>query len=291
MSRPWLTSTLAATAAALLLLVLAACAPRVSPGTAMDTPDAAWKSFRRHYCSPSKDPAMKVKASLYYSRIKPRKRTNRTLVTLWGDFDGPMRLDVSASVGTLLAHIREDASGLLAFYPQEDKAYAHTDPVLGATRLGMPFPFSLNELARVSTGDFSGLAPRTYTTAKRVGETYVYEVKGKLVTRIILDTLGRPILMHGPTTITQNGAHSWQLEINRFEDAAANVTPLPGKLTLALDNGEKGILHIKSRELMVASWPAASTNLTLPDSVEPIRLDKGIYTGETGELPVIYEDK
>ena len=58
---------------------------------------------------------MLIKGSLYYSRVTPTRRTNRTLFSMWGDFDGPMRLDVSAGIGKLLAHIREDRAGLLVY--------------------------------------------------------------------------------------------------------------------------------------------------------------------------------
>jgi hypothetical protein len=50
-------------------------------------------------------------------------------------------------------------------------------------------------------------------------------------------------------------------------------------------------LHIKSRELMLAAWPSKSLNLTLPDGVEPIRLDNGYNHEPAGDIPVVYEDK
>jgi len=289
--RPWLTSLLAATVAALLLFVLGGCAAKVPPGTLLDTTDAAWRSYQRYYCVAPKEPAMKVKASLYYSRLKPRKRTNRTLVSLWGNFDGPTRLDVSASIGKLLTHIREDKDGLLVFYPGDNVAYAHTDPVLGATQLGMPFPFSLAELAEILMGNFSGISPKRYASAERIEGRYIFEVDSALVSRITLDLVGRPTLIEGVTTDATGLEQTWRLEINKFEETEDTTAPLPRKLTLALENGETGVLHIKSRELIMTAWPTKSTDLALPTETETIRLDRGRYTGDTGELPVIYEDK
>lgn len=293
MARPRLTS-LPPLLAGLLLLAVAGCAPRTVPGTALHTPGAAWKSFRANYCVPPAAPAVKIKASLYYSQVHPRKRTNRTLATLWGDFGGAMRMDVSASIGKLLAHIRENGDGLLVFYPADNEAYTHVNPVLGATRLGMPFPFSLKVLAAVLAGDFSDLATKAYAAAERIDGShpgYAFDLDHGLVTRVTLDVAGRPVLVEGRTVKSYTEARTWRLEINRYQEPEGEKAPLPGRVTLALDNGEKGVLHIKSRELMLAAWPVGSLDLPLPDGVEPIRLDNGGNPEPTGDIPVVYEDK
>ena len=291
MSRLGPTLVPAATAAVLILAVLSGCATRIPPGLELDTPRAAWSAFRQHYCVQPDGDGLRVRASLYYSRTKPAPRTNRTLVSLWGDLDGPMRLDVSASIGTLLAHIREDAAGLLVFYPEDKKAYAHRNPVLGATRLGMPFPFSLARLGHALMGDFSGLAPRRYAEGSAEGETFVYTVDKGPVERIVLDRTGRPLRLEGRTAGAPGQGRRWAFVVDRYEDAPQGTAPLPDKLTLTLDNGERGVLHIKSRELMLAPWPARSLALELPEDIVPIRLDNGYEDGKTGEIPVIREDK
>lgn len=287
MSRRRPTFALAAMTAVLSLAVLSGCATRIPPDTVLTTPRDAWAAFRQNYCDRPDGKAIRVKASLQYSRTKPARRTNRTLVSLWGDFGGTMRLDVSASIGRLLAHIREDENGLLVFYPEDNKAYTHKNAVLGATRLGMPFPFSLSVLASALAGDFSGLAPRRYAGAEQAGENFTYELKSGPVSRIVLDRWGRPVRFEGTTAARTD----WTFDMDRYEDAANGVPPLADKLTLALDNGEQGVLHIKSLELMLAPWPAQSLELPLPEDVTPIRLDNGYVDEKTGEIPVIYEEK
>ncbi|MBG0791735.1 MAG: hypothetical protein H0S80_14690 [Desulfovibrionaceae bacterium] len=280
--------------AAFLLLAALGCTPKTPPGTLFDAPGAAWQSFRAHYCAPPKAPAVRIKASLHYTRITPRKRTNRTLATLWGDFGGPMRMDVSASIGKLLAHIRENGDGLLVFYPSDNEAYAHASPVLGATRLGMPFPFSLKVLAAVLNGDFSDLSPRRFETAEQIGGMepgFAYGLKDGLVTRIVLDAAGRPVRIEGATSETYAKARAWRLTIDRYAEAQPGAAPLPDKVTLALDDGEKGVLHIKSREFMLAPWPAKALDLALPDGVVPVRLDNDFNHEQDGDIPVVYEDK
>lgn len=275
--------------AALVLLTGFGCTPKRAPGMAFDSPDAAWKSFRRNYCRPASEPGMLVKASLYYTRVKPMKRTNRTLVSMWGNFNGPMRLDISAGIGKLLAHIRENGDGLLVFYPSEKRAYAHVNPVLGATRLGMPFPFSLSELAKVAVGDFSGLVPKRYEKAARTADGFVYEIKDGQADTVTLDVTGRPIQIDGTTT-GANDARRWSLVLDKFQDTVKTV-PLADRVTLSMDNGEKGVLRIKSRELKMTAWPDKATGLELPEEVIFRRLDNGYTNTENNEIPVVYEDE
>lgn len=284
----------AALAVAFLIAATFGCSARRAPDAVLQSPEAAWQVFRRNYCTSATEPGLLVKASLYYSRLKPIKRTNRTLVTMWGDFGGPMRLDIRAGMGKLLAHIREDADELLVFYPMERTAYAHIDPVLGATRLGMPFPFSLVELGRVSMGDFSGLTAKEYVEGNRTDSGFVYTVHGALASTVTLDESGRPILLEGTTAKAYDSARTWRLEINRYEEngeASRAPAPLPKRLTLAMDNGEKGVLRIKSRELKVSSWPGKAMGLELPEGVTFRRLDNGLASDQEQDIPVVYEDK
>lgn len=276
--------------AVLTLALTSGCTPRRKPGPVLDSPDAAWNTFRTQSCAPVKAPGLLVKASLYYTRVKPTKRTNRTLVTLWGDFGSTMRLDVAAGIGKLLAHIREDADGLLVYYPSERSAYAHTNPVLGATRLGMPFPFSLNELARVVVGDFSGLAPTEYIAARQDDAGFVFDIHGSAVTSITLGANGRPQLLAGETQAGTVAARTWQVSIDAYADTPPGATPLPEKITLSMDNGERGVLRIKSRELKIDPWPAKATGLTLPEDTIYYQLDTGQRSTGTGDIPVVYED-
>lgn len=291
MIRPMRLTLLPAVLAALLLLPAPGCTPKRGPDDGPASPKAAWQVFRRQYCNPPEAPGLLVKASLYYTRIKPTKRTNRTLVTLWGDFAGPMRLDIAAGMGKLLAHIREDKDGLLVFYPTEKKAYAHANAVLGATRLGMPFPFSLNELGSVIAGDFSGLVPKLPKEGVRTQDGFRYTLNGTLVSALELDRDGRPILLEGRTTKAYETARSWRLEINAYEDATGRAAPLPHRLTLALDDGEKGVLRIRSQALKMAPWPAKAVDLALPEGVEFHRLDSSAKPAAGPKIPVVYEDK
>jgi len=302
--------------AAVALLVVAGvtlgCAPRTARLAEQPDPAAAWAVMRRDSCAPPARPAMLAKGSLYYTRVVPARRTNRTQFSMWGDFDGPMRLDVSAGIGTSLAHIREDGDGLTIFHPEQKTAYTHADPVLGATRLGMPFPFSLALLARVCAGDFAGLMPENYEQAEPGNGGFTYAVTHRLprsggeagtteVSRIGLDRTGRPVLIEGTVAASATDAgrmahgtqepvrRSWRLEINTYERDGSRP-PLPGRLTLAMDDGESGILRITAREFKVAPWPARATGLELPEDTRVYRLDGAAAPQDEG-MPAIREDR
>jgi len=255
----------ARTIAVLLLALAFGCAPKQPEAPLFDSSGPAWEAFRQSYCATPQEPGMMIKASLYYTREVPDKRSDRTRVSIWGDFDGPVRLDVSAAFGKIVAMIREDADGLLVFYPTESKAYAHADPVLGATRLGIPFPFSLEELSRVIMGDFSGIVPADYVEAKPEGGQFTYSLKGGIASSVTLDGNGRPIIIEGEALSRYVGARKWRLVLDNFTD---DTTPLPDVLTLTMDNGEQGVLRIKSRELKMERWPEKSTGLKLPTDTE-----------------------
>ncbi len=297
--------------AALALLVVMGsalgCAPRAARLPVMADPPSAWAVMRRDSCAPPARPAILAKGSLYYTRVVPARRTNRTQFSIWGDFDGPMRLDVAAGIGTSLAHIREDGDGLTIFYPEQKTAYTHADPVLGATRLGMPFPFSLALLARVCAGDFAGLMPETFELGAPEGAGFTYVVDHQLaradggtgttgVHRIGLDRAGRPVLVEGTVAAARTDAgdagparRSWRLEINTYEEGGARP-PMPGRLTLAMDDGETGVLRIASREFKVAPWPARATGLELPEDTRLYRLDNVTKPQDAG-MPATDEDK
>ncbi|NDV20485.1 hypothetical protein GO013_13800 [Pseudodesulfovibrio sp. JC047] len=294
MNHKALLKPLATSAVALLLMLAVGCTTKTPSDMGMSSPDMVWTAFRQQYCVTQDTTAIKVTASLYFTRVAPRKRTNRTLMTLWGDTNGTMRLDLAASIGTSLAHIREDDSGLLVFYPSDKEAYTHADPVLGVTRLGMPFPFSVAELGRVLTGQFSDLVPAQYKSVEQRSTPdggFRFMMTDPVVSSISLDREGRPVRITGPRAHPSDHAPRWVLEIDRFDTVSPDSAPLPGRITLTLNTGEKGVLHIKSREFILTAWPAKSLALPLPEGIVPIRLDAGNHDQQTGDIPVTHEDR
>jgi hypothetical protein len=264
--------------------LFAGCAPKKAFGPGMDTADAAYTAFRDGYCHAPAGASVLISGSLYYTRVKPTKRSNRTLIRLWGDFSRPLRLDVAAGMGRMLAHIREDRGGLTAFYPDQKAAYTHMDPVIGATRLGMPFPFSLRDLALVLGGSFSELLPYPPVEAVRTATGFEYSFSQGPVTRLKLDGWARPVRMEGATPIKNHATRGWSIDFSRYPDDRTVKAPLPRMLSLALESGEKGVLRVKNRELKQGAWPEQKLDLPLPEGTELFRLDaRRVITHKTTE--------
>lgn len=275
MQAHWRTPLLGILMVAGLLALSAGCAPRqkaFKPG--LDAPQSAWTEFARNYRAPLPSPAISVRASLVYTRVLGvnRTRANRTTLNLWGDFSRPLRLDVAAGIGRKLAHIREDSGGLTAFYPDQRVAYTHTNPVLGATRLGMPFPFSLLDLASLLGGTYSTLVPVRFDVGRRTETGYEFEFKGSPVSLLVLDGWARPVRMEGATRIYNGEQQGWSIEFDRYPDEFQGV-PQPGMLRLNIDNGEKGVLRVKSRDFRTGDWPGQALDLALPEGTDLYRLD------------------
>ncbi|WP_147819325.1 hypothetical protein [Salidesulfovibrio onnuriiensis] len=264
-----------------LLVLVSGCTPRKAFRPGMDTPPSAWSVFRESYCAPLPAQSVSVTASLFYTRVLDTgiKRSNRTTLNLWGDFARPLRLDVAAGIGHALAHIREDSGGLTAFYPDQKAAYTHVNPVLGATRMGMPFPFSLQDLARVLAGSFSSLVPERYDSGERTAQGYEFRFDRGPVSLLVLDGWARPVRLEGATRIYNGDMRGWSIEFDRYPDEAKGV-PQPGVLNLSIDNGETGVLRVKSRSFRNGDWPGQALDLSLPEGTDLFRLDTNVRSHE-----------
>jgi hypothetical protein len=71
--------------------------------------------------------------------------------------------------------------------------------VAGAQRLGLPFPFSLRDLASLLAGDFGALVPVVYDSVRPIpGTGFEYSFSRGRITRLVLDEWGRPQTLTGP---------------------------------------------------------------------------------------------
>lgn len=267
-----------------LMLAVSACAPRVELPR-FDDAAANHAAFRQRFVTPPVNASgVAVRASLLYSTPQ---RTNRTEVQLFGDYGRPLRLDVRAGFGTMLALMREDASGLLAFYPEKSRAYAHTDPVIGAQLLGMPFPFSMRDLALVLSGHFGTLVPAdavpTEIRALPDGG-FAYSYASGPVLLLVVDAHGRPQRMEGLLSRyfkTQaeregevvSGPRLWDLVFSDFPEDDGDPEGPARVLTLGLPKGESAVLRVKALDERAQVWPLKALALRLPAGSSFMSLD------------------
>ncbi|MBI9112731.1 hypothetical protein [Maridesulfovibrio ferrireducens] len=251
--------------AILILAVATMAAGCSSRNLQFHDPDKVYSKFRNEFgtCNAT---GVNFTASLYYTA---QKQGHRTIMNLWGDLGSPLRLDVRAGIGTYLAHILEDKNGLTAFYPDQNTAYSHSSPERAVRMLGLPFPFSLKDLAGLIAGCYPDFIPSSFDTVtldkNRKGLLYLYD-KGP-VSSITLTEQGIP------TEITGRGELPWIMKMESYElnDSGKN---LPDKITVYTENGNKAVLRIKSRSFTNRKWTEKSLEMAIPDGTETIKLDQ-----------------
>lgn len=229
--------------------------------------DKIYSKFRNEYgmCNAT---GVKFTASLYYTT---RKQGHRTIMSLWGDLDSPLRLDVRAGIGTYLAHIREDKNGLTAFYPEEKTVYSHSSPQRAVELLGLPFPFALKDLAGLIAGCYPNFIPSSFDTIdiSSNGKGLLYSFDHGPISSITLTEKGLPV------EITGRGKLSWKMEMESYELGKSGKN-LPEKITVYTATGAKAVLRIKSRYFTGRKWDEKSLEMSVPDGTETIKLDQNV---------------
>ncbi|MFP5222239.1 MAG: hypothetical protein ACLGSA_08125 [Acidobacteriota bacterium] len=264
-----LATTLRAGLFVLLLfsLPLAGCARKTGvPGA----PDAAqaqalWAAFASE---PGEKPAaFSMSASL---NIQSPQRSARLLVKFWGNLELPLRLDLATGMGQSFSMWREDSLGWLAVYPLSNQAFTHPDTRAGLSRLGMPFPFTLKELASISSGRFGLILPSGYKNVKRTSKGYEYSLPASsAVGSVTLDFEGKPIHLTG------RGVEPWIVELGDFAAPEAGRPPLAHRLTLTTPGGLQVIMRTRKIELFAAPMDLSTLELPLPPQARHIPLNRG----------------
>ncbi|WP_319763533.1 hypothetical protein [Maridesulfovibrio sp.] len=229
-------------------------------------PEDTYSAFRSIYgnCNAT---GITAKASLYYTS---KNSGHRTTITLWGSLETPLRLDVRAGIGAYIAHIREDKSGLTAFYPDQKTAYTHSSPIRAVQLLGLPFPFALKDLAGLISGCYPNLIPKSYDTAVPENDVIRFTFDNGPISSILLTGQGIPVEISG------RGEISWRMELSSYEENSSGKM-LPQKLAVYTDQGDKALLRIKSRTYTAKPWQAETLELKLPENSEKISLEHNGY--------------
>ena len=264
-SRPALRPMSASLAGLLLLAVClaGACTPKGTGKLDAPAAQAQWASFMAAGGAPTK--AFTLSASL--NLTAPQKST-RVLLKFWGNLDLPLRLDITASMGSTFAMWREDSLGWMALYPLANQAYTHPDTRKGLNRLGMPFPFGMKELAGVITGNFAAFLPSTYQSVKKTDKGLVYTLAAPCpVTSVTLDFEGKPIHLTG------RGVEPWTVDLAEHTQADGS-RPLAQKITLTTPGGVTAIFRVKKLELSADPMAAEALELPLPPQARHIPLER-----------------
>lgn len=242
-------------------LALVACAARHIPhAPATDV----WQGYLdRQQALAGLPRTVDARASLYYTADG---RTNRTLVSLWGDLDHPLRAEITASIGTPLGFFREDSSGWVAFYPQTGEAFIHVGGRAGASVLGIGAPFSLRDLALLVFGQTMPLtgvffAESEPVTGEGAAPLTAFRLDGSPVaSRLVLDRHGRPVEMSG------GDGTSWTVRFTGYAGEEANT---PSAIEVELADGRAARLLPRSLTRPTTPFPPQALELPLPPGIVP----------------------
>ena len=207
----------------------------------------------------------RISANLRYTAQSGE--STRVSSLLWGngkaDSPYPLRLDLLAGVGTVVAKIREDSSSFMAFAPDEKTAYTHARDDQTLVSFGVPIPLTLGDLTLLLTGQSGRLfLPSTIRTDSGVpaehkltedGASYV--VTGAHLSGVLeLSSTGAPIAWR---ELRQDG---WSISM---EPGEAN--PLqPKKLRITHPKGYSALIVVRDISRVSPPYTEAQMDLALP---------------------------
>ena len=139
--------------AALFALSLQACAtrgPEIGASAPSDASSAAWQAYQSYASARASDHGpYRLGGSLRYGS---QGDTRRVETLLWSNGYLPIRLDVMAGIGALVARIQETQDSFTAYAPNENKAIVHKGPQRVQLNFGRPVPFSLRDFSSLMRG-------------------------------------------------------------------------------------------------------------------------------------------
>ena len=258
-----------------LCIFCAACAtksppvPEVAPPTVEEhTPGEAklaWYAFvaRTAKVADSIGP-FRLSTSLRYTDAGGGSTRIATL--LWGNGDTvhphPLRLDLSAGIGTTVAAIREADRQFMAFVPDEKTAYISEEGNRSLVSFGVPIPLTLADLTLLLTGRAGVLFLPPNVAADA---TPPFESITENGVRFRLDSAP----LAGFLELARNGAPlSWQeLAEGGWHIAfeSSETDPLvPRRIKISHPKGYSALIVVRELEKAETKFTAAQLGLTLP---------------------------
>lgn len=268
----------------LLLLLCSACVTRQpapssgpssggkapAPTQSVDKAESLWQRYAvRAAAAEGMNGPFRVAANLRYSANSGE--STRVSSLLWGngkkDSPYPLRLDLTAGPGVVVAKIREDEKNFLAFAPDEKTAYTRNGDDKALESLGVPIPMSLGDLALLLTGrsgrlflpsvissDSGAPSERTLTAT---GASY--RLSGVRLPGVLeLSETGVP------STWREHQPNGWSMV---FEPSEEN--PLrPRKIRVSHPKGHSALIVVREMSRVSPPYTASQLQLTLPPGTE-----------------------
>jgi len=217
-----------------------------------ERPNLVWDTFHENFTRSCFTCDFFARGSVNYTS---NDRGSRLIFSFWGRTSFPVRMDLQAGVGTMLAHWREDAQGWLGFTPGNQEALFSQDSRTGAAAMGLAMPLRLNVLAQILTGCWDTLIPENYSSALCTEQYCEYHVELHEQHAILtLDMDGRP------RNLQQNAFNGWNVNIEQWLDDA----PRSPKRMVLHQEQNRAVVRVQHLEVAAGRWHESDLSLQLP---------------------------
>lgn len=239
-----------------LVVLLAGCAAKGPQAPVAGEAKAVFATFVANQAKTPSAPAFALSGSMSFSR---GNRSGRLNYRLFGNTGHMARLDLTTTVGGAYASLFEEGGAFFAFVPSKNAVYRDADTRHGASKLGMPLPFTLGELAALARGRYGAIIPDHYAAAKKTADGYVYSFSGSdRISALTLDFAGNPRQVVGV------GVEPWRIGFEDPEAEPGGAVPVARRLTLTTPGGASLIVRVKSLQARPAAYPSAALELPVP---------------------------
>lgn len=235
-------------------VLLCSCGPK--PQTRiLDDPDmavAAWSRYQTTFFQtcPARDFSLRASVN-----VASPERHSRFLLSMWGRTTFPIRLDIQAGVGAMLAHWREDESGWIGYAPSAREAYLADSVREGAQVAGLFMPLRLDSLAQILLGCWESISGPEYDRVELLGNNFAFETtRDSVPLTLVLAPDGRPV------SASRGNGDLWTVGIDQWDNAAV---PTPRRISLT-QGEQSAVIRIQRLDTDIAPWKAEELRLDLP---------------------------
>ena len=257
-----------------LVLLTTACGTRQLQHKA--GPEAtAWQGYvARATAAEINTGPFRVSANLRYTS---KEQSTRVSSFLWGngslESPYPLRLDLIAGVGNIVAKIREDNEQFMAYTPDQNLVLYHPKDSRTLVSFGVPIPLTLSDLVLLITGRAGALVLPPKTTTATPAPTDTVPTENGFLYPVANSRLGGFIEINKIGNLVSWRQHQTSGWIITFD--ASDDNPLqPKRLKVNHPNGYQAIIVIKDIERMPAPYPKEQLDLAMPEGVEFRQLEE-----------------
>ncbi len=228
-------------------------------------PDKQWEVFQKNR-QKVPDTHFRAKASLNYA---DNEKSHRMLLELWGSPSLPLRMDVTTSFGSIIAMLSKTAELWQAYIPEDQILLQSKDPWLGQQALGIDIAMSLQELAGIFLGNYTGVIPTNYiqTVQRENGDWQYFFSEHNVISSAVLNHAAQPVELSGLL-------YGEAIKVNLFYANDAEPGPVK-KIIMTTEPATEAIFSVKKITFLQKPFQEKAFSLDVPQNTGIHRIGKG----------------